>query len=525
VTAPSRSPSGTFDLDEPRFGIQVKNTPAPTEVWSQATSVSTARWGEIGGDITFHSIVGGIMSVKNNNGFFATAASIMNGTIAPFSLTDGSSDSRRAWMKIKPTLFVHGIGTITTNFFLDFSKNFNDSATADSLGSDLQNPAVLTAITGTRTINDPLDFNADNFAEGDGAYTYAAASGVANFRFANTVTSFYPAFRISSWTNGTLPDYVIVDNQTLTLGYQYNAYINTATSELIMQFNKTYAPGTHVFYISHKTGLAVTLRTFEAKGGQGVDTLQWSTESEFENLGFHIYRRIAPGNSQIDSSLAGGTKAAGAGIANALMDAARAKAAARQSAGATLDKVQAASVGVAGDSALDTLASQSFTIEELAALGYERITRQMISGAKGGSSATTRNYEYVDRSAAFGVAYDYLLEAIDFNGTRVQYGPRTARPNNPLETALLPNYPNPFNPITTLQFTLKEKAEVTLVIYDGKGRVVRTLLRSDKPMLAGRYRLIWDAKNEGGIEVPSGQYFYRFTAPHYQKTRKMILVK
>ena len=73
--------------------------------------------------------------------------------------------------------------------------------------------------------------------------------------------------------------------------------MNTATSELIIQFNKTFSPGTHVFYISHKTGLAVTLNRFEAVGGEGVDTLQWSTESEFENLGFNVYRRLAPSRS------------------------------------------------------------------------------------------------------------------------------------------------------------------------------------------------------------------------------------
>jgi hypothetical protein len=131
----------------------------------------------------------------------------------------------------------------------------------------------------------------------------------------------------------------------------------------------------------------------------------------------------------------------------------------------------------------------------------------------------------VDRTAAFGVAYEYLLEAVDFSGARVQYGPRAATPGNPLETALLPNYPNPFNPVTTLRFTLKEKARVSLLVYDAKGRLVRTLLRPDRPMLPGKYRLLWDAKDDKGFEVPSGQYFYRFTVPRYSKTRKMILVK
>ena len=50
-------------------------------------------------------------------------------------------------------------------------------------------------------------------------------------------------------------------------------------------------------------------------------------------------------------------------------------------------------------------------------------------------------------------------------------------------------------------------------------------LSRKKPMAAGKYRLVWDAKNDRGLEVPSGQYFYRFTAGRYVKTRKMILVK
>ncbi|MDB5048176.1 MAG: Por secretion system C-terminal sorting protein, partial [Fibrobacteres bacterium] len=343
----------------------------------------------------------------------------------------------------------------------------------------------------------------------------------------NTVTTFNPAFRINTWTAGTVPEFVEVDNQVLNRGYQYNVYLNTAGAgggELVLQFNKTLPPGNHVFYISHKNGLAVALRSFEAKGGDGVDTLTWITESEFENLGYHVYRRVAPADAQIDTSLAEGGEVAGAGIANALMNAARTELAKR--AEAKLAKAQALASD-AGDSsgALDTLPSQELSPEELAALGYARITPKLIPGAKNGSSASTLEYRYIDRTAAFGTAYEYLLEAADFNGRRVQYGPRTARPSNTLNTELYSNYPNPFNPITTLRFSLKEKLKVSLIIYDSKGRLVRTLVRPEKAMLPGKYRLIWDARDEGGIEAPSGQYFYRFTAGRYVKTRKMILVK
>jgi hypothetical protein len=229
----------------------------------------------------------------------------------------------------------------------------------------------------------------------------------------------------------------------------------------------------------------------------------------------------------MDSSLAEGADRAGAGIANALRNAARSELAKR--AEAKLAKGAgtpgAAAEAAASDSVVDTLHAQNLSDEELAALGFERITPKLIPGAKGGSSSSTRNYRFIDRTAAFGMAYEYLLEAVDFNGNRAQYGPRAARPSNPLYTELYPNYPNPFNPVTTLRFSLKDKLKVSLIIYDSRGRVVRTLIRPDKAMNPGKYRIIWDARNEAGVDVPSGQYFYRFTAGRYVKARKMVLVK
>ena len=421
----------------------------------------------------------------------------------------------------RPSLFEATDDPITINYVMDISRDFTDSATADSLIKDMQTPAAITALSaGTANPVDALDFaaSADGFAEGDGAYVYTSSSGIAHFKFVNTVTHFSPAFRIKSWSVASLPEFVTVDNQTLVKNYHYNAYVNTASDELIIQFNKTFTPGTHVFYISHKTGLAVSLNHFEAVGGEGVDSLQWSTESEFENLGFNVWRRLASIQTA-SGSQAGVTEyadVAGSPGANVRLQAARAETGVRaaNAAGKT-----------AADSLGDTLPSLALSPEELQALGYVRINAKLIPGAPGGSSATTRTYAFVDRTAAFGSAYEYLLEAVDFHGAKVQYGPRFAAPGNPLETALLPNYPNPFNPATTLRFSLKEKAKVSLVIYDARGRLVRTLIRPDKALAPGKYRLLWDARDDRGSDVPSGQYFYRFSAPPYSKTRKMLLVK
>ena len=76
-----------------------------------------------------------------------------------------------------------------------------------------------------------------------------------------------------------------------------------------------------------------------------------------------------------------------------------------------------------------------------------------------------------------------------------------------------------------MRFSLREKLKVSLVIYDSRGRVVRNLVRPDKALAPGKYSVMWDARNEGGIEAPSGQYFYRFVAGRYVKSRKMLLIK
>jgi hypothetical protein len=497
----------SINFDTPRLDLNPRyGSFNPTGVLSNAVARDSARQAFIAGDANYHSIGMALLSIKNATNFYTSGAAMLSGS-GTSPLFDASNDQCANQFSMTTSLWTSANKPVTVNFMMDFSRNFADSATADNVLKDVQHPALITFITGTRITNDSLDFNGDNFAEGDGAYTYAASSGIAHFKFANPVTSYYPAFRISAWTEGVLPEFVLLDNQVLTKGYHYNAYLNTARNTVVIQFNKILTAGTHVIFISHKSGLAVKLSRFEAKSGEGVDTLAWTTESEFENLGFHVWRREIPSDS------------------------AAAKESARVRDSLLAERGAAAADGLpkasAGDSAAmpDTLPSLALSPQELQSLGYTRITPKLIPGARGGSSASTRDYLHVDRTAAFGKAYEYLLEAVDFNDGHVFYGPRSATPGNPYNTEILPNYPNPFNPITTLRFSLREKLKVSLVIYDARGRVVRTLLRPDKPMAAGKYSLIWDARNDLGMEAPTGQYFYRFTAGRYVKARKMILLK
>ena len=94
----------------------------------------------------------------------------------------------------------------------------------------------------------------------------------------------------------------------------------------------------------------------------------------------------------------------------------------------------------------------------------------------------------------------------------------------PRQYALFANFPNPFNPSTSIEYALPEAAEVKLVIYDALGQTVQTLVASELQG-AGYYRLTWDGRNHAGHSVSSGMYFYRLTTGNFQQTRKMILLK
>ena len=98
----------------------------------------------------------------------------------------------------------------------------------------------------------------------------------------------------------------------------------------------------------------------------------------------------------------------------------------------------------------------------------------------------------------------------------------------PKETALLPNYPNPFNPETWIPYRLARPAEVTLRIYSANGAVVRTLSlghQSTGTYLDQNRAAYWDGVNDHGESVASGVYFYTLTAGDFSATRKMLILK
>jgi hypothetical protein len=88
---------------------------------------------------------------------------------------------------------------------------------------------------------------------------------------------------------------------------------------------------------------------------------------------------------------------------------------------------------------------------------------------------------------------------------------------------LYQNRPNPFNPITTIQFSLAHNGPVEIVIYDVSGRRVKTL--ADKKMEAGVHALVWDGSNDEGRPVGSGIYWSQMRTGAYQSKKKMVVLK
>ena len=146
-----------------------------------------------------------------------------------------------------------------------------------------------------------------------------------------------------------------------------------------------------------------------------------------------------------------------------------------------------------------------------------------IAGYVSGKGTTTerQSYQYIDKQLKAG-KYVYRLKQIDLDGT-IEYSPEIeVEVAIPEEYVLYQNYPNPFNPATTIEFSLPEKSEVVLSIYNSLGEKVREIVNGS--MEAGYQRVVFDAR-----ELPSGTYVYQINAKGSTKSfiqsKKMALVK
>jgi hypothetical protein len=93
----------------------------------------------------------------------------------------------------------------------------------------------------------------------------------------------------------------------------------------------------------------------------------------------------------------------------------------------------------------------------------------------------------------------------------------------PAVYALSQNFPNPFNPTTTIEYSIPQAGNVDLVIYNLAGQKVRTLINEHQA--ASYSKVVWDGKNDMGETVGAGMYFYKLVSGNFNKIQKMTLIK
>lgn len=143
------------------------------------------------------------------------------------------------------------------------------------------------------------------------------------------------------------------------------------------------------------------------------------------------------------------------------------------------------------------------------------------------------NYTFIDEEVAPNNTYYYWLQNLDMDGSFEFHGPINVTilqgdggdtpPVIPARTELLSAYPNPFNPMTHLRYSLKTAGFVTIDVYNNRGQLIRSF-SNDHPA-AGYFQMVWDGRDMNGKSVSSGIYYYRMTSGKYTASKKVVLLK
>jgi|LSQX01.1.fsa_nt_gb hypothetical protein len=147
------------------------------------------------------------------------------------------------------------------------------------------------------------------------------------------------------------------------------------------------------------------------------------------------------------------------------------------------------------------------------------------------NSSNETQYSFTDKELYETGTYYYWLLVLDINGSENLTGPLTLQYNLedgpegvvPVVTTIKSIYPNPFNPSTTIAYSLKDKEDVSIHIYNTRGQLVYSVDRGTQDV--GHYEYIWNGTSTNGTKVSSGMYFIRLKAGKTIVNKKAMLMK
>jgi hypothetical protein len=294
------------------------------------------------------------------------------------------------------------------NFFIDFSTDdADDSDSLKKLLEDKYIPAIIDDWrTGSTKTDAAGDLNSDGFNEREGCYEIVAASGIVYFWFNedNSRTRYYPVFKMNNYTSSTPPTRVLLispDERLIDTCFadrgDVNIMLDDANNFVVFQLNRIFDGPVIIFCCIDDGDVSVELSRFWGVADSGVCELFWVTESEHENKGFNLLRRLYPRYARKAPK-----------------------------------KMQ-------GDTTFQVVAH------------YER--NKALKGKL--TKASRTDYAYTDSDVELGLTYEYALEAVDILENKERYpGTVILTVDKTFMFNLAQNYPNPFNPVTTIKYTV-----------------------------------------------------------------------
>ncbi|MBN2396389.1 MAG: T9SS type A sorting domain-containing protein [Candidatus Atribacteria bacterium] len=207
--------------------------------------------------------------------------------------------------------------------------------------------------------------------------------------------------------------------------------------------------------------LPVTLSSFTALFNENAPQINWTTQSETDNLGYNIYRSV------FENGYSTGN--------------------------------------------------------------FIQINTDLIDGM--GTCTVPTDYQFIDEYPVIeGSTYWYWLESLSLDGDTEIFGPISLVIPIQEETPTIPikmeisNYPNPFNPSTTIEFYVQNDSRIELSIYNVKGQEIKTLVNND--FSQGKYSIVWNGDNKSGKTINSGIYYYKlYVNGKTEAVKKCLLLK